>query len=67
MTRRKPNAAQMHAHSTYAATDRQIRRLAEGRNESKPSDYWQPSAEQKKQARARALLEDRKLMKELGL
>lgn len=63
----KPNAEQRHAHNTYAATDRQIRRMAEGRKESHPSDYWQPSEEQKRIARARSALGDRRMLKELGL
>lgn len=65
--KKKPNDIQRVAHNVYAQTDRQLRRMAEGRKESKPSDYWYPSAEQRRLAKVRAELEDRRMMKELGL
>lgn len=63
----KPNERQRHAHVLYAMTEKQAIRLASGRKESHPTDYAQPTQEQKRRAAARAALEDRALMKELGL
>ena len=65
----KPTRAAANWHTSVTITERQAARLRSGRAESKPSDYADlaVSAERRRLADVRRALEDRQMMRDLGL
>ncbi|MFK7962603.1 MAG: hypothetical protein ACRBC3_14720 [Burkholderiaceae bacterium] len=65
----KPSSAMSATHQKSVVSKRQAERMRKGRVESRPEDYKNiaPSEQAKRLHAARAKLEDRKMMEELGL
>ena len=67
--KRKPSRAASNMNSMAALTDRQARRMLAGRLESVPADYADrgSNAVMQRLGSARRALEDRQMMRDLGL
>jgi hypothetical protein len=67
--KRKPSRAASNMNSMAALTDRHAKRMLTGRVESKPSDYADrsSSAVMQRLGLARRALEERQVLRELGL
>lgn len=65
----KPSSAMSATHQKSVVSKRQAERMRKGRVESRPEDYKNiaPSEQAKRLHAARARLEDRQMMKDLGL
>ncbi len=63
----KPTPASRNQMHGVAVTPRQMARIAAGKKESDPSEYQTGSPAQRRQGEVRRALEDRQMLKELGL
>lgn len=52
---------------TVPLSEQHARRIAEGRTESQPTDYKRATVEQERLAAVRRAIEDKQVMRELGL
>ena len=64
-----PTKAQVQYHQRSVLSARHLKRMSEGRQESTPSEYraMEGNEADRRAAVARSVLEDRRMMRELGL